>query len=123
MTPNTLPAVNADAKDDLVVYQPPTAFEVVDRGSGEIINFPTMGDYFVGIYEGLEEVTNEEGEQLPMATFTGANAKSYCIFPNRSLKRGLGKVEPKQWCRITFIAEIDTGKPSPMKSFVVEVAK
>lgn len=123
MPKDNLPDLPDQHTDDLVVYQPPDAFEVVDRGSATPINFEHIGDSFVGIFEGTEEVTTEDGEQLELATFTGADAKPYCIFPNAVLKRALRKVDLKQWCRITFYAEIDTGKPSPLKSYVVEVGR
>lgn len=107
----------------LPVFEPPTFFEVVDRGPATVVNFTHHGDSFVGIYEYTEEMVDDEGEKFPMAVFTGADAKPYCFFPGKSLQRGLRKVNVGQWARITYIADVDTGKPSPMKAFIVEVAR
>lgn len=108
---------------DLVVHQPPEAFEVVDLGSAETVRFDNLGDTFVGIFMGTEEITGEDGEVFEMATFTGADGHPYCIFPGASLKRALRRLEPKQWARITYTRDIDTGRPSPLKSYVVEVGR
>lgn len=107
----------------LTVFEPPTFFEVVDRGPASVVNFNHHGDSFVGVYEYTEEMVDDEGEKFPMAVFTGADAKPYCFFPGKSLQRGLRKVNVGQWARITYVADVDTGKPSPMKAFIVEVAR
>lgn len=120
---SNLPAETTTPSDELVVYQPPSTFEVLDRGAAETVSFEHCGESFVGIFEGLEEVTTDDGEQLPLGRFTGPDAKAYAIFPNTVMLRGLRKLEPGQWARITYVADVDTGKPSPLKSFVVEGAR
>ena len=123
MSTTKLPAIPEAGNDELVVYEPPTAFEVIDRGSATSVTFQSFGDSFVGIFEDMEEMTDEGGEVYSMATFTGADAKPYCIFPGASLKRALRKLTKSQWCRITYTMDIDTGQPSPLKGYVVEVGK
>lgn len=123
MPTTNLPDKVPEHADDLVVFTPPTAFEVVDRGSAEPIKFEHLGDTFIGIFEGTEDVTTEEGDIITMATFTGADGKPYCCFPNAVMRRGLRKVEVKDWVRITYALEVDTGKPSPLKSYVIEVGR
>src|SRR5271154_1605674 len=98
------------------VYTPPASFEVVDRGSAETVNFNTIGDSFVGIFEYLTELVDAEGEKFPQALFTGADGKAYCIFPGAPLRRGLTRLKEGDWVRITYTQDIDTGRPSPMKS-------
>lgn len=108
---------------DLVVHQPPEAFEVVDLGSAETVRFDHFGDSFMGIFMGIDEIIDEDGEKFDIANFIGADNRPYCIFPGASLKRALRRLEPKQWARITYTRDIDTGQPSPLKSYVVEVGR
>ena len=75
MSEKTLPA------GEVAVYQPPASFEVVDRGSAEVIKFDNVGDVFVGRYEYTTRLTDDKGEIYPQAIFTGADAQPYCIFP------------------------------------------
>lgn len=120
MPNDKLPAQVTDQADLPAVFTPPSSFEVVDRGAAETITFNGHGDFVVAIFEGLEEITTEDGEVLPLARLTGADAKPYAIFPNAVLLRALRKLEPGVWVRITYVGDVDTGKPSPLKTFVVE---
>jgi len=119
-TDTNLPVVQVTQDGELQVYELPTEFVTVDRGSGTIVNFMHHGDSFTGILEDFEQVTTEEGEVLQMATLTGADNQPYAIFPNRTLLRGMSKVPLGYWVRITYIGDIDTGKPTPMKTYTVE---
>ena len=123
MPKDNLPEKLETRPGDLEQFTPPAAFSTVDVGSSEAVKFEALGDAFTGVFLGLEDITTEEGEVLPMASFIGPDGKGYCLFPNVVLRRGLAKVEPKEWCRITFDKEIDTGKPSPLKSYRVEVGR
>lgn len=122
-TKDNLPAPKPEDTGDLVVFQPPGNFEVVDRGPAEQVTFAHHQDSFIGIYEGSEEATTEDGEVFEVALFTGADGKPYSIFPNWVLKRALRKVDYKQWARITYVGDMDTGKPSPMKCYIVEAGR
>lgn len=123
MTKDNLPAEVVEQEAYPVIYEPPASFEVVDRGSATPVSFTHLGDSFVGIYEGTDDVVTEDGEHFDLANFTGADGKPYGIFLGPVLKRAMRKVEIKQWCRITYNLDIDTGKPSPLKSYVVEVGR
>lgn len=103
-----------------VIYEPPATFEVVDRGIPERFKFDQIGDSFVGIFEYTDEATNDEGEKFPVAVFTGPDGKPWSISPGASLERAVKRMEPGRWYRVTYTKAIDTGKPSPLKSFVVE---
>lgn len=122
--PNTnLPAEVTTSDGEIVIYTPPAHFEVISRGVPETVNFKSHGDSFVGIFEDSEALVDDDGKEFSVATFTGADGKPYCIFPGAVLRRSLRKVEPKTWVRITYIGDVDTGKPSPLKSYVVETAR
>jgi len=121
MPSTNLPEKTPEHETALEVLTPPSQFVIAFRGSAEVFRFDHMGDSLVAIYEGSEEITTEDGEIIEMATFTGADNKPYCCFPNGVLRRALAKVSVKSWVRITYTADIDTGKPSPLKNYVVEV--
>lgn len=103
-----------------VTYEPPTAFEVVDRGIPERFKFEALGDSFVGIFEHLDEATSDDGEKFLVAVFTAPDGKPWSITPGASLERAVKRMEHGRWYRVTWTKAIDTGKPSPLKSFVVE---
>jgi hypothetical protein len=122
MSNTKLPAEIITSDGEIVIFTPPTSFEVVSRGAAEPVKFGSHGDTFVGIFEDSEDMVDDDGKAFTAATFTGANGKPYVIFPGAILERGLRKVKPKQWVKITYVGDVDTGKPSPLKSYIVEVA-
>lgn len=122
-TKDNLPEPVKQETDALVVFQPPASFEVIDRGPGEPVSFSAFGDSFTGIFDGLEEATNDDGEMFHVARFVGPDNKSYVIFPGAALERAVRKLAVGDWARITYTFDVDTGKPSPMKCFTVEVGR
>lgn len=122
-TKDNLPEPVKQETDEIVVFTPPTAFEVIDRGPGKTVEFTRFGDSFVGIFEYVEDFQPEEGPNFHVAHFMGANGESYVIFPGASLSRALDKLNKGEWARITYTFDVDTGKPSPMKCFTVEVGR
>lgn len=123
MATKNLPDTVDQSTGEIEVYTPPSAWEVVDRGPGDPIEFQHHGDSFQGIYMGREIGTDKDGDQFPIDQFTGADGKSYVIFSGASLSRGMKKVERGQWARVTYVFDLDIGKPSPMKVFTVEVGR
>lgn len=122
-TKDNLPEPAKQETAEVVVFTPPTAFEVIDRGPGISVTFTDFGDTFIGIFEGWDEGANDDGETFPIARFTGADANSYVIFPGAALERAIHKLNKGEWARITYTFDVDTGKPSPMKCFTVEVGR
>jgi hypothetical protein len=113
-----------DAEDKvLAVFTPPTDFITVDEGLANTVEFAQVGDSFTGIYQYTETITPDEGDPYPMASFTGVDGEPYVIFPGKGLRRGMRKLQPNDWARITYLGDLDTGKPSAMKCYRVEIAK
>lgn len=123
MATKNLPDTVDQSTGEVVVYEPPAAWEVVDRGPGEQVSFQHHGDSFQGIYMGREEAEDDKGKKFFVDSFTGADGNPYVIFPGASLARGMHKVQRGEWCRITYTFDLDTDKPSPMKCFTVEVGR
>ena len=130
MASDNLPEKKDPLNQQVAVYQPPASFEVVDRGPATPVTFEAHGDTFVGIYDYREYVETDdvdkatgEKKMIAMDVFTGADGQAYCIFPGWHLSKALNRVDAKSWVRITYTADMDTGKPSPMKVFTVEVGR
>lgn len=122
-TKDNLPEPVKQETGEVVVFQPPAAFEVIDRGPGTVVTFSNFHDTFVGIYDGWDEGTDDDGAKFPIARFMGADGNNYVIFPGAALERALHKLNKGEWARITYTFDVDTGKPSPMKCFTVEVGR
>ena len=123
MSKETLPAV-AEPAQAPAIYQAPTSFEVVDRGNATVVRFEHLGDSFVGRFEYSVEMdqTRKDGEieRFTQAHFTGADGQAYCIFPGASLERALRRINGGDWVRITYDRDVEIGKPSPLKNYIVE---
>jgi hypothetical protein len=121
MSKTNLPAELDPTSSEVVVFEPPTAFEVIDRGPATPVAFEHFGDSFVGIFDDADTLQDEEGKEFTIALFTGPDGRPYCIFPGASLERPVRKLKHGQWVRITYTMDADVGKPSPMKVYTVEV--
>jgi hypothetical protein len=98
-------------------------WDVVSEEAPTMMVFDTIGDQFIGTYSGNVEITPDEDD--PDSTFTqgrfrGTDGELYATNLGYDLRTALGKVQPGTLCRITYMKDIDTGQPSPMKSFRVE---
>jgi hypothetical protein len=123
MASNNLPATKPEKEESPVVYQPPASFVVLDETGADVVTFDHHGQSVVGIFRGSEEMVDDDGEKFDMASFTAPDGKPFVIFPGKGLRRIIYKLSIGEWARITYRGDIDTGKPSPMKAFTVEVAK
>lgn len=122
-TKDNLPEPVKQETAEVVVYEPPAMFEVIDRGPGEKYTFESFGDSFIGIYQGYEEAVNKQGEPFIVSHFVGADGLNYDIQPGAGIKHVISKMLPGEWYRLTYTFDMDTGKQSPMKCFTVEVGR
>lgn len=122
-TKDNLPEPVKQETAEVAVFTPPGSFEVIDRGPGEKVEFGNFGDSFIGIFEHIEDYVPDEGKPFPIARFLGADGLSYVIIPGAGLIRPLQRLKYGDWVRITYTYDVDTGKPSPMKCFTVEVGR
>lgn len=99
-------------------------WETIDRGAPLKFTFDKIGDHLVGVYEGMEQITNpNNGDIFDQALFTDDEGDLVAISPGYQLKVTLATITPGTRVRITYRADVDTGQASPMKSFTVEKAK
>lgn len=106
-------------------------WETVAEESGEKMKFETVGDEFIGTYEGLthivpkKEGTTEEDE-FDQLLFRDGNGKLYALNAGYKLLEAFtGEAAPEKGSRVklTYVGNVDTGQPSPMKDFRVQVAR
>jgi hypothetical protein len=118
-----LPALTEEAPTEVAVFEVPAVFEMLDRGIPTRVSFDTIGETFVGIFESLETALDDNDKEFEVALFTGPDGEPYSIGLSAGLVRPLRKLHPKDWARITLDRFVDTGKPSLMKSYLVQVAR
>lgn len=98
-------------------------FETVSESASKII-FDKQGDVFVGQYEGIQHIVPADGsEEFDLFVFRGTDGELYSINASYNLRTGMEKVETGQWCRITYVRDVDTRKGNPMKVYRIDVRK
>ena len=104
-------------------------WETVAEGSRTKVQFDTIGDVFTGEYQGTEEITNpNDGRTWMQYNFRGhspaeLSGELCAINGGFAFRRAFESVPVGSLVRITFIKTVDTGQPTPMKDFKVEVAR
>lgn len=94
--------------------------------SGEKLSFSSPGEQFVGIYVGTDIITNPQAREGDSPTFEQQkfrtpDGKLHTINGGHKIQAGIKNVLPGETVRITYMGDIDTGSPSPMKDFRVDV--
>ena len=97
----------------------------VSQEAPTMVIFDTIGDEFIGQYIGPEYIDlpkpDDKGKtNFRQDTFTGTDGELYGINPGYDLSKALDKVQPGLWAKITYLKDIDTGQPAPMRSFRVQ---
>jgi hypothetical protein len=95
----------------------------VDENPSTVI-FDTIGDQFIGTFERAQmiELPDSGGEEFCQLQFRNADG-FFGINAGYKLSQAFSKIDPGTMCRITYVKDIDTGQPSPMKDFRVEVSR
>lgn len=106
----------------------PEEWDTIERGAPIQVVFDTIGDEFVGMYLGNQEITIPdpkpgENESFRQDQFEGKDGELYAINPGYQLKQVLDRVPINAWVRITYKRDVDTGQPAPMRSFQVDVRR
>lgn len=118
-----------DYVPDADVTQSPEGWEweTVVEGAPARVVFDTIGDSFIGQFIGEEHVDQEPAADgsdpsFDLFLYRGQDGDRYAINKSYALAEAMVKVEPGQWCRITYIKDIATSrKLNPMKDFKVDV--
>jgi hypothetical protein len=89
--------------------------------TGDQIVFDTIGDVFVGMFTG-KQVAQKDGDDFTILSFTGTDGKPYQTNAGWKLEQAFEDIPPQTIVRLTYVKDIDTGQPSPLKDFRVDVA-
>ena len=128
-------AAKSKVESDIVEGADPTEspagweWETVVEGSATTVIFENIGDSFVGQYIGDEHIEREpsangEDQSFDRFLYRGRDGERYAINKSYALSEGMTKVQPNQWCKITYIKDIPTArKLNDMKDFKIDVRK
>lgn len=104
-------------------------WETVAEGAPLRIIFDTIGDVFIGQYIGEEHIDQEPAadgsdQSFDLFNFRGRDGEKYAINKSYALAEAMQKVNPGDWCRITYIKDVKTSrKLNDMKDFKVDVKR
>jgi hypothetical protein len=106
-------------------------FETVSEESPTTIKFDTFGDQFIGAYVGVNEVEMPDGKKFNQYLFRGVGPASagiesgalYAVNESYKIRQGMAKVTPGQVARITYVKDVPTNQPQPMKDYTIEVKR
>jgi len=98
-------------------------WETVEQESGQKLTFANVGEQFVGTFVETALIEPENGESFTQQRFRSPEGELYSFNGGFKVNRGLEKAVSGDLIRITYMGDVDTGQPSPMKDFKVEIAK
>lgn len=120
-------AVSAEFDENAGVSEVPEGweFDTAIEESGIKVVFDTIGDTFVGRFEGIEHVEPDNGKDDPfdMLTFTGRDGQKYSVNSSYKLAEMAAKVQPGTWCRLVYTKDVPSSKGNPMKDIRVDVRR
>lgn len=102
-----------------------TEWETVEEESGLRLTFDNVGEAFIGEFLGIVRIEPTDGKTDPFdqAKFRDKEGTVYSLNPGFKASAGLAKANKGDMVRLTYTGDIDTGQPTPMKDFRVEIAR
>lgn len=88
--------------------------------------FDTIGDEFIGLYLGMRTQEDEEGKpysQIRWSVGEGDATEYYFTNATYGLRQAYKAIRPNTMTRTRYTEDLDTGRPTPMKIFKVDVAR
>jgi hypothetical protein len=98
-------------------------WETTETESGQKLTFANVGEQFVGVFVETALIEPENGESFTQQRFRSAEGELYSFNGGFKVNRGLETATPGDLIRLTYMGDIDTGQPSPMKDFKVEISR
>jgi hypothetical protein len=92
--------------------------KVLAQETGEQVVFEHFGDSVTLLFTGIEHVSTEES-RFDILTFLDADGKPYQLNAGWRLENIFRDIPPNTVTTITYVKDVDTGNPSPMKDFRV----
>lgn len=111
------------ATEDPVTFLPDDSeWETVVEESGEKYVWENVGQQFIGTYREQRTISAEGYEPFDQQVFD-VDGKVVTMNGGYKLREAFADIPKGSLVRITYVGDIDTGQPSPMKDFRVEVAR
>jgi len=106
-------------------------WETVYKESAAVVIFDTIGDTFVGIYDGEEHIhpdsAADDSEDFDRFVFDGVGEQEgtrFAINQSYTLREAMSKVKLGDLCRIVYIKDVPTKRAlNPLKDFRVDVKR
>lgn len=98
-------------------------WETTEQESGQKLTFANVGEQFVGAFVETALIEPESGESFTQQRFRSPEGELYSFNGGFKVNRGLESATPGDLVRLTYMGDIDTGQPSPMKDFKVEISR
>jgi hypothetical protein len=108
-------------------------WETIGEESGTLVKFENPGDQFTGVYVGTRHIVPPESEsaddefdqQLFRANEdgTGAGDELYAFNGGYKVREALKPEHAGLLTRLTYVKDIQTGQPSPMKDIKIQVRR
>lgn len=105
-------------------------WETVQTEAGDQVEFNEIGDTFVGLYVGYDNIEFEdpkhgpqEFRQLHFRGLDDPENQLYDINAGYRLRQASEKLTPGQVVRIVYVKDLPTGEASDMKEYRIDVRK
>lgn len=120
----------ASAPKDLKPTIADSEWETIQTEAGDQVEFDKVGDEFVGLYVGYDNIEFEdpkhgpqEFRQLHFRGLTDPENELYDINAGYRLRQASEKLTPGQIVRIKYVKDTPTGEASDMKEYRIDVRK
>lgn len=100
--------------------QPSAEWETAAEEAPTRVVFDTIGDVFLGFYQGTNEVKMDDGTSFTQYLFRGSDGVLYAINESYKIKQGMANVPEGHETRVEYVKDVDTGRPSPMRDFRIQ---
>lgn len=98
-----------------------TEWTTIQDETPDKIIFDTFGDCFTGVFQGIQEITPEDADAFEQAVFR--NDEGLYAIGGYKVLNAMRDVPQGTLTRLTYVKNVDTGQPSPMKDVKVETAR
>jgi hypothetical protein len=100
---------------------------VVSEEAPTMMQFDTLGESWEGWYLGSKMIANptpdDPDAEFQQCLFQGTDDEIYGLNPGYDLRNAMEEVPQGSYVRLTYVKDVPTGKPNPMRSFRVEINK
>lgn len=123
------PTADFDSAADVTKSPEDWEWETVAEGTPTGIVFETPGESFIGQYQEKRHIDREPAadgsdQSFDIHVYKGRDGELYSLPDSYALANAMSKVQPLDWCRVTYLKSVKTGRGlNDMKDYKVDVRK